>query len=253
MHCNQKQSEGRDVVMSSFQQSLPARRYGEALAMLLTLLLLGACGTNVPNLPAGPDAPIITPTYMIQPGDQLDVKFVKNPELNEQPFVQPDGRISMLFAPNLEVGGLSTEQARQALAESYSKELKEPGISVTLKGAVTWRIYVAGEVKTPGEIDGTGPVPSLIQAVAHAGGMLDSGDPTKVVLVRRENGNQKKAYLVNYDAAARGEKPADDTQLAAYDVLFIPRTGVADVYSAYNQYFKQFLPPNIGFGFGTSL
>jgi hypothetical protein len=43
--------------------------------------------------------------YLIQPGDILgdilDVKFVKNPELNEQPTVQPDGRISMLYAPNL--------------------------------------------------------------------------------------------------------------------------------------------------------
>ena len=51
--------------------------------------------------------------------------------------------------------------------------------------------------------------------------------------------------------AARGEKPSDDVQLANYDVLFVPKTGVADVYTAYNQYFKQFLPSNIGLNFGT--
>ena len=51
----------------------------------------------------------------------------------------------------------------------------------------------------------------------------------KVVLVRRTDESQKKAYLMNYDATARGEKPSDDFQLANYDVLFVPKTGVADV------------------------
>ena len=32
------------------------------------------------------------------------------------------------------------------------------------------------------------------------------------------------------------------TQLAPYDAIYVPRTGVANVYWAYNQYFKQFLP-----------
>jgi len=223
-----------------------------ALISALLLLALGGC-TNVPDLPAGQDAPVVPQAYLIQPGDQLDVKFVKNPELNEQPTVQPDGRISMMFAPSLEVAGHSTDEARQALAAAYAKELKDPALSVGIKGAVTWHVYIAGEVKTPGEFDGTGPLPSLSQAIAHAGGVLDTGDATKVVLVRRENMTQKKAYLMNYDAAVRGVKPADDIELAAYDVLFVPKTGVADVYTAYNQYFKQFLPSNLGLNFGATL
>ena len=221
------------------------------IGLLAVLGLLSAC-TNVPKLPPGPNAAVVPESYLVQPGDTLDVKFVKNPELNEQPTVAPDGRISMIYAPNLEVAGKSTDAVRQELTDAYAKQLKEPGVSVAIKGAVTWKVYVAGEVKTPGEIDGTGPVPSLTQAIAHAGGMLDSGDPSKIVLVRRTDDNQKKAYLTNYDAAARGEKPNDDVQLANYDVLFVPKTGVADVYTAYNQYFKQFLPSNIGLNFGTN-
>jgi polysaccharide export outer membrane protein len=114
---------------------------------------------------------------------------------------------------------------------------------VGIKGAITWHVYVAGEVKTPGEFDGTGPLPSLIQAIALAGGILDTGDPTKVVLARREIPAKKKSYLMNYDAAVRGVKPTDDIQLAAYDVLFVPKTGVADVYTAYNQYSNNSCPP----------
>ena len=50
--------------------------------------------------------------------------------------------------------------------------------------------------------------------------------------------------------AAQGKTPAGDIQLAAYDAIYIPKTGVADVYTAYNQYFKQFLP---SYGIGYSL
>jgi len=233
-------------------ESIGAWRHQIRMLGVFSLLLLFAACTDVPNLPPGPNAALVPQSYLVQPGDTLDVKFVKNPELNEQPTVAPDGRISMLYAPDIVAAGKSTEAVRQELSDAYAKQLKEPGVSVAIKGAVTWKVYVAGEVKTPGEIDGTGPVPSLTQAIAHAGGMLDSGDPSKIVLVRRTDDNQKKAYLTNYDAAARGEKPGDDVQLANYDVLFVPKTGVADVYTAYNQYFKQFLPSNIGLNFGTN-
>src|ERR1700749_4576177 len=101
--------------------------------------LLGVCyspGTDVAdNLPVARSAPPMQTVYLIQPGDQLDVKFVKNPELNEQPTVQPDGRISMMFAPSLEVAGHSTDDAREALTQAYAKELKEPAVSVGIKGA----------------------------------------------------------------------------------------------------------------------
>ena len=86
---------------------------------LLACLLLAAC-TDVPDLPPATSAPPMQITYLVQPGDTLDVKFVKNPELNEQPTVQPDGRISLLYAPNLLAGGHSTEELRLALDESYS-------------------------------------------------------------------------------------------------------------------------------------
>ena len=237
--------------MATTPESISASRYQMHILGVFSLLLFLAACTDVPNLPPGPNAALVPQSYLVQPGDTLDVKFVKNPELNEQPTVAPDGRISMLYAPNLEVAGKSTDAVRQELTDAYAKQLKEPGVSVAIKGAVTWKVYVAGEVKTPGEIDGTGPVPSLTQAIAHAGGMLDSGDPSKIVLVRRSEDNQKKAYLMNYDSAARGEQPSNDIQLANYDVLFVPKTGIADVYTAYNQYFKQFLPSNIGLNFGT--
>jgi protein involved in polysaccharide export with SLBB domain len=214
-------------------------------------LVLAAC-TDVPKLPPATHAPPLQGTYLIQPGDTLDVRFDQNPELDEQPTVQPDGKISMLYAPSLEVAGHSMEEARAALTQAYAKELKQPGVEVAIKGPVTWRIYVGGEVTSPGGFTGTGPLPTLKQAIDRAGGILDSGDGEKVVLLRSQPGQTKKAYLMNFSSAAHGKTPAGDTQLAAYDTLFVPRTGVADVYKAYYQYFGQFIPGNIRAGYALS-
>jgi protein involved in polysaccharide export with SLBB domain len=212
---------------------------------------LAACTDVADNLPPGTSAPPMQTVYLIQPGDILDVKFVKNPELNEQPTVQPDGRISMLYAPNLGVGGRSLEDVRAALDGAYGKELKEPGVSVNVKGPVLWHVYIGGQVTKPSDYTNSGPTPSLSAAIAYAGGILDSGDSKKIVLTRLQPDHTRKAYILDYLSAAQGKNPAGDIQLAAYDAIYIPKTGVADVYTAYNQYFKQFLP-NYGIGLTPS-
>jgi protein involved in polysaccharide export with SLBB domain len=220
------------------------RRGRAAIGLVPIVLLLWGC-TDVANLPPAPEVAPASVAYMIQPGDTLDVKFLYNPELNDQPTVQPDGRISMLFAHDMQVGGLTTEQARQAIGDAYSHELMKPGVAVAIKGAVAWHIFVGGEVVTPSELTSTGPTPTLTQAIARAGGIKDSGDSTKVVLLRQVDG-KRQAFLMNYDSAAKAKRPADDVELASSDMLYVPKTGVADVYTAYNQYFKQFLPNNLG-------
>jgi polysaccharide biosynthesis/export protein len=217
-------------------------QYCRLAIIAIGLVALSGCTDVQKDLPPAPTAPPMQPVYLIQPGDTLDVKFVKNPELNEQPTVQPDGRISMLYAQNVLVGGRSLQDVQADLNTAYSKELKEPGISVNVKGPVMWHVYIGGQVAKPSDYTLSGPTPSLAAAIAYAGGILDSGDPKKIVLTRLMPDHTRKAYIVDYLSAAQGKTPAGDIQLAAYDAIYIPKTGVADVYTAYNQYFKQFLP-----------
>jgi len=224
-----------------------------AFGSLFVGLLLTACTDVADNLPVATSAPPMQTVYLIQPGDILDVKFVKNPELNEQPTVQPDGRISMLYAPNLVVGGRSTEEARSALDAAYATELKEPGVSVNIKGPVFWHVYIGGQVTKPADYTNSGPLPSLAAAIAYAGGVLDTGDGQKLVLTRLQPDHTRKAYIIDYWSAVQGKNPAGDIQLAAYDAIYVPKTGVANVYTAYNQYFKQFLPNNLGLNFGATI
>ena len=116
--------------MTLTPESIAASRYH--MLGVLSMLLFLAAWTNVPNLPPGPTAALVSRSHLIQPGDSLDVKFVKNPELNEQPTIAPDGRISMLYAPNLEVAGKSTTAVRHPPA---SRSASASSIQAMVRGS----------------------------------------------------------------------------------------------------------------------
>jgi hypothetical protein len=82
--------------------------------------------------------------YQIQVGDQLDIKFFFNPELNETVLVRPDGRIALQLVGEITVVGHTVEQIRAILIKTYSGQLKNPEVAVLLRST-----------NVPGEDSGT--------------------------------------------------------------------------------------------------
>jgi len=71
--------------------------------------------------------------YQVQVGDQLDIKFFFNPELNESIPVRPDGRIALQLVGEISVVGHTVEEIREILVKNYSGQLKNPEIAVLLR------------------------------------------------------------------------------------------------------------------------
>ena len=71
--------------------------------------------------------------YQIQVGDQLDIKFFFNPELNETVLVRPDGRIALQLIGELPIVGKTVKHIRTILMENYSGQLKNPEVAVILR------------------------------------------------------------------------------------------------------------------------
>jgi protein involved in polysaccharide export with SLBB domain len=64
------------------------------------------------------------PEYRIQPGDQLDIKFFYNPELNETVVVRSDGKISLQLIDEVHASGLTPVQLDRELSRLYTPELR---------------------------------------------------------------------------------------------------------------------------------
>lgn len=230
-------------------------------ALLSFLLLCGLCAcaplpktVPVSELlppPARPEQSAERPAYRLAPGDVLDVKFFYTPDLNESITIRPDGRISLQLVDDVPAAGLTPLELDHDLTARYGKKLPEkPDLSVLLRGFENRRIYVTGEVRNPGEY----PLKTdldVMQALTTAGGFLDTARPDSVLLIRKAMGGPAKVYRVNLsdpmlDPAKQGGGLA---LLAPTDILYVPKSGVAQANLFVDQYIRKLVLLNsINFG-----
>ena len=124
------------------------------LANILAMGLI-ACATSQPvAIPAQAQTTAAQrpAAYVIHAGDQLDIKFFYNPELNESVTVRPDGKISLQLVDEIQAAGLQPSELDQRLTELYSHELKKPVLTVIVRSFTGQRVYVGGEVNRQGLI-----------------------------------------------------------------------------------------------------
>jgi polysaccharide export outer membrane protein len=227
----------------------------------MCLGLLAACISSPPvdNLPSAPEnmtpqltsAPALAP-YKLQIGDVVDVKLMYNPELNDEVTVQPDGMISTSVVQDVPAYGLTTAELQKKLQSLYHGELTKPHITVILRSFAPSRIYVTGEVNNPGEFITIGPNLTLVQAIARAGGIKNSGRPDEIVVLRRGAGEQPAAFKTDYKDAVSGGHPEKDVRLETYDVVYVPRSDVGDAYLYFQQYLQQFVPSSFGLSYNLN-
>lgn len=234
-------------------------KFGHISLAAFSAATLAITGCGSPDLPPAPKeehvkldnikkAPALDP-YRLQIGDTMDIKVRLNPELNESVIVPPDGIVSTTMAQDVQAYGRTVPEFRKDLVTQYGEELKDPNVSVIMRSFAPNRVYVTGEVTAPGEFVTAGPNLTLMQAISRAGGLKNSAGVDNIIIVRHKFGEAAKAYSVDYDAARTGEDPSSDVRLAAYDVVFVPRSDVANVYAYFQQFVQQFLPASFGMSY----
>ena len=217
------------------------------LAVAAALALSGCAAAVKPNPPPR-EAPIpAAASYRIQVGDVLAVQFYRAQELDQDVAVRPDWMISLQYVRDVPAAGLSPEQLSADLVKRYTGELARPEISVTIKSLGGQRFFIGGEVGQQGMQPLHGEL-TLFQAVQQAGGFLKSAKRDQVVLIRRDVEGQPTGYTVDLESVETGEHPDEDVLLRPYDVVFVPRSAIANVNLFVEMYIKNNLPVQPGMG-----
>jgi polysaccharide export outer membrane protein len=251
-------SEPTPMVLDRNKTGRSGRKNRASVAVGIALVgaaALAAC-SPVPDLPPAPPEPgaaavsaTALPPYRIQVGDVLEVRLLLNPELNEEVTVRPDGHVSTTAVPDMLAYGRSPADLADSLRGVYAHDLQNPRVSVEVKSFAPTRVYVGGEVVTPGEFITVGPTLTLSQAIARAGGTKLSSDDGAVFIIRRGPSDKPEFLSVKWRALRQGRNADADVRLAPYDVVYVPKLGIAEVYQFYNQYIGQFANPSFGFNY----
>ncbi len=164
--------------------------------------------------------------YIIKVGDKLSIKFFFNPELNEEELiVRPDGHISLQLVQEIRAAGLTPIQLTTLLSKKYMGQLKNPEIAVIVRSVREhFRIYIDGQVGSPGEFEIVGSM-SVLQAIALAGGLKqDTAKATEIIVIRRDRGGQPFVIKLDLKAALSGEDLSQDIRLLPNDFVNVPRS-----------------------------
>lgn len=131
------------------------------------------------------------------------------------------------------------------MKDKYSEELKKPEVTVIVRTFGSQRIYVDGEVGKPGLLPLTGPT-TILQGIAQAGGFLVSGSVAEVVVIRRGPESKPFAMRVDMEKVRSGADMTQDIYLKPSDIVYVPRTSIANVDLWIDQYLNRIIP-RIGF------
>ncbi len=195
----------------------------------ITLELVRTMRAKAPPTNAGVEELFAKPQpYHIGPGDIISVVVWDHPELVfptqtysiaagfEMPaqtggsnmpgyVVSPLGDIQFPYAGVMKVGGKTANQVRDEMARALSRVVRDPQMTVRVLGFRSQRIYVDGEVKTPGMQAIDDAPMTLVEALNRAGGVLNlTGDNSRIRVTRGE-----RSWYVNIPAMlAKGVDPA---------------------------------------------
>ncbi|MGV6852264.1 MAG: polysaccharide biosynthesis/export family protein [bacterium] len=183
--------------------------------VLLSLALLSACGItgsfatkNAQGQSLFSDNKELDYTspqtdYRFGASDLLEVRVLDAEEVSGEVRISPRGYISLPLIGEMRAEGLTqTQLENQITARLKQKYLQNPQVSLFIKEYTAQRVTVEGEVQKAGVFPIKGDL-TLLQAVALSGGLNNLADPTKTVLFRRSN-KQNKAYLLDLNAIRAG-------------------------------------------------
>jgi protein involved in polysaccharide export with SLBB domain len=190
------------------------------------------------------------PTYRIGEGDKLRISFLRTPEMDQDTLVRPDGIVTLRSAGEVEVAGLKPLDAAAVVAEKAKRRLRDPEVSIEVLNPVSSRVFIGGEVKTPGVYQITGPM-DPIAALQLAGGAAETGRINQVILIRRGPDDRPMLRLVDVRSLIEG-RPVADPRIVQGDIIYVPRTRVAEVGLWVDQYITKIVPFQRSFSYSIS-
>ncbi len=197
-------------------------------AGVLGAALLAGCATRLPELPPSPGVPPSTSdpsryTYLIGPGDSLNIFVWHNPDVSTTVTVRPDGKITTPLVEDLLVAGKTPTQVAREIEKRLATYIKEPMVTVMVDdfaGPYSEQVRVLGAAAKPQALPYRRGM-TLADVMVAVGGLNEFAAGNRARLIRFVDG-QRREFRVRIDDLLKDGDISANVDLLPGDVIVIP-------------------------------
>lgn len=158
--------------------------------------------------------------YVVKPGDILEISVWKEPDLQRQVLVRPDGAFSFPLVGQVDARGKTVLELTKIVSERLNKYIADAVVTISVQQINGNKIYVLGQVNKPGEFV-VNPSVNVMQALSMAGGMTPFAAANEIIVLRGQ-GSAQKAIPFRYADVVRGRNLQQNIELIAGDIVVVP-------------------------------
>ena len=189
---------------------------------MLGLVVFGCASSGNPPAPSAAASPDYS--YIIGPGDTVNIVVWRNPELSMSVPVRPDGKIAAPLVEDLVAMGKDPTTLARDIEKELGKFIRDPVVTVVVTafvGPYSEQIRVVGEAAKPQTLPYKQKM-TLLDVMIAVGGLTDFADGNATTLLRTAEGDKQYSIRVK-DLVKRGDVSAN-VEMKPGDVLIIPRS-----------------------------
>ena len=160
------------------------------------------------------------PNYTVKPGDLLSISVWKEPDLQKETLVRPDGSFSFPLVGEVDAKGKTVADLNKTLSQRLTKFISDPVVTVSIQEIKGNKVYVIGQVTRPGEFI-MNPTVDVMQALSMAGGTTPFAALGDIVVLRRTPAG-KQSIPFRYNDVVRGKRMDQNIDLQSGDVVVVP-------------------------------
>ena len=163
-----------------------------------------------------PEASAANREFLIGTGDTLSVRVLGHDEMTVHQIVRSDGRIAMLLIGEVEAKGKRPSALKAELEGRLKDYIVSPSVAVNIDLVPPLTVVLLGEVAKPGAYP-LDQDPSLVHALALAGGLSDYANKSSIFLVRQ--GPKPARIRFTYESIYRNVGGAGEFPLNRGDLI----------------------------------
>jgi protein involved in polysaccharide export with SLBB domain len=184
---------------------------------------LGFLGLIILFISIAPMGAAQTDSYLIGPGDVLEIRFWQDHTLDATVRVRQDGKIDLDVAGEIDAAGITTAELERKIVKQisrYNSAISQAVVRVTEYNNL--KVFLSGQIRNPGKYTFE-KIPDLWTIINEAGGVTEFGDLSRVLIISGA-GDKGKVDVVNVSALVTSGKMNELPEITSGETIEIPRT-----------------------------